>query len=260
MNNQKGIVPVVIVAIIAGVVIIGGGVIWYFTSQNSTNSNTNTKNTIENTNSVMNTNTNSALNTNSKVNTNSTINTNNNTIQNTNNVTNTNTTVTINTNSALDETADWETYTNTRYAYTIKYPDNWYVDTNYSEADFTYRAGEQTYIGGDTSWSNYSNPSQYTLGTIPNDIESVNLLIWKVSQSSSVDDFINGKFSYYDKESFISNDVTVTRLFLNDENGQESERRMLLLKQDDRLFDFTYGQNGSLSVMEDMINTFQFTN
>src|SRR5687767_3084044 len=57
------------------------------------------------------------------------------------------------------ETDDWKMYTNTRYGYSIKYPPDWYVDTQYSENDFTQRGpvDDNEFIGGDTVWSNYPN-------------------------------------------------------------------------------------------------------
>ncbi|MFH0951886.1 MAG: hypothetical protein V1838_01720 [Patescibacteria group bacterium] len=184
-----------------------------------------------------------------------------NTVLNTNTAADTDTVIGTNTNTSTDATADWQTYTNSRYSYSIKYPNNWHVDNAYSESDFTYRAGCQCYIGGDVSWSNYIDPSQYTPDTIPNDIQSTDLLIWKVGLSSTVDDFINSNFlsGYYSKETFITNGITVTRLYMNDDSGQNSERRILLLQNGENLFQFTYGVNGSLAIMEDMVSTFQFT-
>ncbi|MFA6272399.1 MAG: hypothetical protein WC693_04850 [Patescibacteria group bacterium] len=62
MNNQKGIVTVALIAIIAGVVIIGGGLTWYFLSQGAGDDyNTNISNT------------NSAINVNQSANMNSTV-------------------------------------------------------------------------------------------------------------------------------------------------------------------------------------------
>lgn len=79
MINKKGVAPVIMVSIIAAVVLIGGGLVWYFISQNDSddiNSNTSNTNSI-----VVNTNTTLNLNTNNTVNTNSSLNSNGNTNQ-----------------------------------------------------------------------------------------------------------------------------------------------------------------------------------
>lgn len=60
--------------------------------------------------------------------------------------------------SAANQYVGWNTYTNTQYGYSIKYPNNWFINTKYSEQDFTPRGPvPHDYIGGDTSLSNYSD-------------------------------------------------------------------------------------------------------
>ncbi|MDE2233809.1 MAG: PKD domain-containing protein, partial [Patescibacteria group bacterium] len=60
--------------------------------------------------------------------------------------------------TSLANTNGWKTYNNAAYNYSIKYPANWYINTTYSNQDFTPRGpSPSTYIGGDTSISNYSD-------------------------------------------------------------------------------------------------------
>jgi len=101
----------VVILIIIAIVLYVGGVF-----ETNTNSNTNT---------VANTNT--ETNTNVAVNTNTTVNLNTNTVLNTNSATNTN---------APIDTSDWQTYTNTEYGYTAKYPNDWTVeDSTITDSD-----------------------------------------------------------------------------------------------------------------------------
>jgi len=97
--------------------------------------------------------------------------------------------------ATADVTADWKTFTNNRYGYTIKYPSNWYVQSDSSESDFSQRGGADvgiTYIGGDTAWSNYSK-FDYTLGDLPEDRQVVSLLVHKTEQS--LDDYFDAVYN-----------------------------------------------------------------
>lgn len=92
-------------------------------------------------------------------------------------------------------TASWKTFSNSRYGYSIKYPEKWYVQTDNSEEDFTKRGGADVgidYIGGDTYWSNYSN-FDYTLGDEPTDRQVISLMIYKTDQS--LNDFFNIRYN-----------------------------------------------------------------
>ena len=73
-----------------------------------------------------------------------------NTSTNTNTATNTNTSV--NTNTSTSPTADWNTYTNTKYGYSVEYPKDWRVIpvTGAATADGPAFASPTTQ--GDTDW------------------------------------------------------------------------------------------------------------
>jgi len=82
------------------------------------------------------------------------------------------------------DTTNWQTYTNQRYGYSIKYPRDWFINNNHSEEDYTKRGGEDvgfSYIGGDTYWSNYSG--YYSLPETPADYQIISLLINKSDES-----------------------------------------------------------------------------
>lgn len=161
-----------------------------------------------------------------------------------------------------DETANWKTYNNTRYAYTVKYPTNWFVDTTYSENDFTQRGPveDNDFIGGDTTWSNYQNPGQYDLGTIPSDFTAVYLLIYKTDTQTTLDSFINLKrFSYSKKENVNINGVSGIRLITKNPENSSATSKIVLLKVGNKVFDFSYARNSakSATVMDQMLQNFR---
>ncbi len=112
--------------------------------------------------------------------------------------------------TTTDPLASWKTYTNTRFAYSIKYPNTWYIKSTDSEKDFTPRGpAPQDYIGGDTYWSNYAK-FDYTLENIPVDYNSFSLLIYKTGLEEPFREFYNQKWGQ-DLTSTITNykDTTI---------------------------------------------------
>mgnify|MGYP001592004221 CR=1 FL=1 len=161
-----------------------------------------------------------------------------------------------------DETANWKTYSNDRYRYTLKYPNNWYTDTTYSENDFTQRGPleDNDLIGGDTTWSNYQNLGQYDLGTIPSDFAAVYLLIYKIDSKTTLDGFIDLKhFAYSKKENININGTSGIRLTAKDPENSDIIYKIVLLKAGNTVFDFSYARNSveSAMVMDQMINNFK---
>ena len=164
-----------------------------------------------------------------------------------------------------DETANWKTYNNARYSYTIKYPSDWYVETTYSENDFTQRGpvGDNDFIGGDTIWSNYQNPRQYDLGTIPPDSAEVFLLIYRTDSQAALDSFISSRgYSYSKKENVNINGVAGIRLTIEDPENPENSSAIstiVLLKAGNNVFKFSYARNSAKSaiVMDQMLQNFE---
>lgn len=93
MNTQKGFIPVVVVIVITVISALVVSAAWYYEE--------NKEEVVTTTNIVTNT------------------------VSNTTSNNNTNTT--INTNTSTDETADWQTYTNNTYIYTLKYPEEFSI-------------------------------------------------------------------------------------------------------------------------------------
>lgn len=162
------------------------------------------------------------------------------------------------------ETADWPTYQNIRYQYSINYPTGWFVDTTYSEDDFTQRGPveDNEYIGGDTSWSNYQNTRQYNPGTVPADLKAVNLLIYKVQASSTLDEFISAKrYDYKNINQTSINGLVAMELSGSDnpENYGDAVPRVIMIKSQDKVFVFSpaYGAKESGEFMNQMVKTFK---
>ncbi len=175
---------------------------------------------------------------------------------------NTSTPQNIATSTEADSITNRKTYTNTRYAYTIKYPSNWFVDTSHSESDFTARgpAESSDLIGGDTFWSNYENPGQYDLGTLPRDFAAVYLFVYKADAQITLDKFIDSKrYPYIKRENATMNGQSAVRLtFENPENPNETGIAVLF-KANNKTFNFSYARNSALSVtvMDEMLKTFK---
>jgi len=81
-----------------------------------------------------------------------------------------------------DPTTGWKSYANKTFAYTIKYPNTWFMDTSGSEANFTARAGGSDAIGGDTGWANY-NSFNGVPGSTPADYQYVNMMVFQTSKT-----------------------------------------------------------------------------
>ncbi len=158
-----------------------------------------------------------------------------------------------------DETANWKIYNNTRYSYTVKYPSNWYVDTTYSENDFTQRGPveDNEFIGGDTGFSNYPNASSYNMeNPAPKDLYSVSLMIYKVASGISYDQFISSKhFGYDKKENITINGVSAVRL-----TGVTTDHPVgvtvvnTLVKVENKMFVFNYSGSPIPQQMKDIAN------
>lgn len=160
---------------------------------------------------------------------------------------------------SLDETANWKTYSNARYTYTIKYPTNWFVDTIYSENDFTQRGPveDNEFIGGDTGFSNYPNASGYSMeNPAPSDLYSVSLMVYRVASNISYDQFISSKHFGYDKKENISiNGISAVRL-----TGVTTDHPVgvtvvnTLVKVGNKMFVFNYSGNPIPQQIKDTAN------
>lgn len=161
--------------------------------------------------------------------------------------------------TSINENANWKTYSNTRYSYTVKYPTNWYVYTASSENDFTQRGPveDNEFIGGDTIFSNYSDPSSYTLDNpAPEDLFSVNLMIYKITSNILYDQFILSKhFGYDKKESININGISAVQLTgVTTDHPSGTTVINTLVKIGDKMFVFNYSGKSIPSQMQNIAN------
>lgn len=169
------------------------------------------------------------------------------------------------------ETADWKTYTNSRYGYSIKYPENWHVNSTSSEEDFSKRGSEDTggikYIGGDTYWSNYAK-FDYALDEVPSDQQLVSMLIRKTDLS--LDDYFNSTYNNSNLETSNKRSATISgksviRFIATSIADQPVglKTSFALIKLDNSIMVFNYSAN-SINDMTDtfstMVSSITFTN
>jgi len=116
--------------------------------------------------------------------------------------------------NSKDETANWQTYTNQRYGYSIKYPANWFAHTDSAEKDYTKRGGEDVgidYIGGDVGWTNYEREN-FTPADEPSDLVGVSMMIWKSDKTN--EQFLN------DEKTSLANNKEASNVVVSDIQGR----------------------------------------
>jgi hypothetical protein len=154
-----------------------------------------------------------------------------------------------------------QTYNNTRYAYSVQYPSNWFVDSTSSEKDFTLRGGTD-YIGGDTVFSNYANPDQYSGldNPAPADFYTVNLMVYK--STDTIDAFIKKTgFIYSKKETVSVNGLSAVKLTSTSKDQPTGITVVnTLIKVQNKIFVFNYSGKAIpanvQSTYESIVNSF----
>jgi hypothetical protein len=226
MFNQKGVTTMVLVAIIA-VVVVGGGIAWYFVAQNS-NENTNTV--------VSNTNVEILENTNIDV------------MENTNTAKSENTNTTVinentNTTTTDDEISDLETYTNELAGFSLEYPSNWttqgFVDSVQgltNQSDVIYLHGEiddDTYVCVNIR-INEEDTYSISYATEINELEN-GLKIYQAQRESSGVDYVRSWLSKNEVSQFTTSNgssVNIQSVF-NCTGGDLSELSLSYQEQID---------------------------
>jgi len=76
----------------------------------------------------------------------------------------------IKTTSKKEAINNWKTYNNTTYGYELKYPENWFLNTEKADREI-YCTGpdNESCYGGFLSISNYKNPDQYEQHSLDQD-------------------------------------------------------------------------------------------
>ncbi len=80
----------------------------------------------------------------------------------------------------------WQTYSNTKYSYSFKYPSKWYIDTTNAEKDFN--ASKE---GGFLIISNMQNPVKLLASAnVPLDLKSLTFTVYLVNSGTTIDQFL----------------------------------------------------------------------
>ncbi len=141
---------------------------------------------------------------------------------------------------------NWNTYTNNRYAYKIKYPKSLVLNDDFSENDFSTRGPEKELIGGDTEWS-----------------ENIFLHIYKIKEGTGIENFINKK--HFEGITDIEN-ITIA-------SGEQGERYIFtsidhpsgvkgmntFLPREDKMYVFNLSNWDLKDVYELMLENLEFT-
>ena len=130
------------------------------------------------------------------------------------------------------------TFSSTRYNYTIKYPNDWFVLTEDSESDFTER-GENpiSMIGGDTVFSNYENPYQYQMeNPAPDDMAMLSLMAYKVDANTTLDAFIETHGFVFDTKEAVTIDSYQGLVLRSQASEDQPEIQNTLIKKDDMIY------------------------
>ncbi len=157
------------------------------------------------------------------------------------------------------DTSNWKTYRNEKYEYSFRYPSNWYVETKNSNSELSARGtGEK--MGGDTSISNYQNPSSYNLGNIPADLFAVNLVIYNIDPAIKYNQFFADKNYEFDNMQEISlsntNAIRLTGITTDHPSGYHVTNTFV--KSKNRMFVLNYGWKLSnmSAIADEIVNSF----
>lgn len=169
-----------------------------------------------------------------------------------------------------------QTYSNEKYGYSISYPDNWYVDTIFSNDDYTERGPESILMGGDTYISNYSEEQlEHFKGTegemsLPEDYMQISIMFEKIKPNTSLDQFAKTRYTNPISSSTVTNTTLSSahaiRYEVKDiQDGLGGNARPnivdILTFNKERAISIGYGYNAGQDtvVAEKIINSFTFT-
>lgn len=165
-----------------------------------------------------------------------------------------------------------KTYTNEKYSYSISYPENWHVDTIFSNDDFTNRGPEPISMGGDTYISNYSEEQlehfEGAQGEIsfPDDYIHISIIFEKIKPNTSLDQFAKTRYPNSSQTNITLGSSPAIRhevKGIQDGLGGNAKPNVveIISINNDRAVSIGYGYNaGQDTVMaEKIINSFTFT-
>lgn len=183
----------------------------------------------------------------------------------------TDSTSTSTTSVTTDPTASWKTFTNNLFGWTIKYPNDYYIDTEDSEKDFSKRGGADVgidYIGGDTYWANYDLNANTTEGGHRSGAQAMALMVYKETDSMTIQQFVESKYQDISGSANVKAGTVdgIQYTMTGNDGGKSSNNTNIItvFKKGTYFYVINYGNLGGLDTTflanyKMMLSTFQFT-
>ena len=166
-----------------------------------------------------------------------------------------------------DNQPTYTEYVNQAYNYSVKFPDNWYMNNDLSEAKLMEKEiddeGNKLPVGGQTFWSNYKDINKYNPSNRPADFHILALTVYKDESAKSIEEF-SGKLGF-------DSDSQKDPLAAGDLKGMEfvsagldnKNPRVAIIFQKDSLFyvfnlGFIGGDKSVAETMEKIAGSFKF--
>lgn len=149
-------------------------------------------------------------------------------------------------------------YVNQGYRYSIKFPDNWYMNNDLSETKLTEKEvnddGKKMIVGGQTFWSNYKNINDYSPQNKPDDFHILGLTIYDDKSSKNIETFARNIDFDNDSE---RNPFEINGLkgieFITTGLDSKNPRVAIIFQKDSLFYVFNLAFiNGDKNVAEDM--------
>jgi len=148
---------------------------------------------------------------------------------------------------AANPTADWRVYANTQYGFEAKYPSNWYLE----------KRGDFDIV------SNYEDSSQYDLGSVPADLESIFITKQDVSTNETYDSLKKSFGNLVAWNKFISQYNVEGRLYTTYSNDHPVGNHTGAVILDSKGHKITFSLGTSSEDIKDLLtqilSTFKFT-
>jgi hypothetical protein len=154
-------------------------------------------------------------------------------------------------------------YDNQQYKYSIRYPDNWYINSESSNAELISAGIEETDVnsGGQTFWSNYKNINDFSPENKPEDFHLLGLTVYETQEMSS-DDLVAALGFDQDiivrKISFAGENITGTE-YVADGIDEKNPKIMIIFQKDKHFYVFNLafinGDYQVAEIMEEIVQT-----
>ena len=152
-------------------------------------------------------------------------------------------------------------YVNSKYGYEITFPEDWYINNDYSESDTSLHDDANISFGGQTFWSNYSDINKFSPSNHPKDFHLLALTIYR-DNSQSIDDFAE-KLDYESESQKIDFQVEemIGKEMISAGLLKGNPRIAIIFKKEDLFYVFNLGfVTGDANVtesMEEIVKTFK---